>query len=104
MKWGKRLKRKFRYNKKKGFFSLFLFLLVLSVSLGYAYLNTTLQIDGTSQFKRASWDIHFANIQVKSGSVTPTTEATITNPTTVSFEATLDNPGDFYEYNVDIVN
>ncbi len=100
----KRLKRKFRYNPKKGFFSLFLFVVVLSISLGYAYLNTTLQIDGTSQFKKASWDIHFANIQVKEGSVTPTTEATITNDTTVSFEATLDNPGDFYEFNVDVVN
>ena len=100
----KRLKRKFRYNKKRSTFFLFLFLLVCSVGLGYAALSTTLSIDGSAQFKDARWNVYFDNLNVTSGSVTATTAASITNTTTVSFAARLENPGDFYEFTVDVVN
>ena len=100
----KRLKRKFRYNKKRSTFFLFLFLLVCSVGLGYAALSTTLSIDGSAQFKDARWNVYFNNLNVTNGSVTATTAASITNTTTVSFAARLENPGDFYEFTVDVVN
>ena len=102
--WWKRLKRRRRFARKRNLtYLLFLFIL-LSMGIGYAVLNTTLGIDGTSQLANAKWDIHFDNIQVKEGSVTPTSAATITDDTTVSFSVTLENPGDFYEFNVDVVN
>ena len=44
-------------------------LLILSMGIGYAYLTTTLSIDGISDIDSASWDVHWANVQVKSGSV-----------------------------------
>ena len=102
--WWKRFKRRRRFARKRNLtYLLFLFIL-LSMGIGYAVLNTTLGIDGTSQLANAKWDIHFDNIQVKEGSVTPTSAATITDDTTVSFSVTLENPGDFYEFNVDVVN
>ena len=102
--WWKRFKRRRRFTRKRNLtYLLFLFIL-LSMGLGYAVLNTTLGIDGTSQLANAKWDIHFDNIQVKEGSVTPTSPATITDDTTVSFSVTLENPGDYYDFNIDVVN
>ncbi len=96
--------RKFRYNPKKSFLFLFLFLFLVSFTIGYAFLTKTLSIEGSSTLVGATWDIHFDNLVVTTGSVTATTEATITTPTSVTFSAQLENPGDFYEFNVDVVN
>ena len=100
----KYLNRRFRFNKKRSYFFLFLFLLVCSVGLGYAAISTTLSIDGSAQFKDARWNVYFDNLNVTTGSITATTPASITNTTTVSFGAKLENPGDFYEFTVDVVN
>ncbi len=100
----KYLKKKYRYNPKSAFFFLFLFLFLGSFTMGYAFLTKELSIEGSSTLIGAAWDIHFENIQVKSGSMTPTTAATITNPTTVEFGIDFENPGDFYEFTVDVVN
>ncbi len=98
-KFGKRMK----YNYKRTFFVLFLFLLLGSFGLVYSYLTTNLSIDGTSNVKSARWDVHFENIQVKDGSVAAETPI-ISNQTTINFSAVLENPGDFYEFTVDLVN
>ena len=37
-------------------------LLVLSMGIGYAFLTTTLSIDGTSDIDSAVWNVHFENI------------------------------------------
>ena len=102
--WWKRFKRRQRFAHKRNLtYLLFLFIL-LTMGIGYAVLNTTLGIDGTSGLANARWDIHFDNIVVKEGSVTPTTPATITDDTTVSFAVTLEEPGTFYEFNIDVIN
>ena len=80
-----------------------LILLVVCLSLGYAYINSDLNINGTAQVKHANWDVHWANIQVKTGSVSASTP-TISNQTTVTYSITLTNPGDYYEFTVDAVN
>ena len=100
----KKINKYFRYNRKRTIGALFLFLVILGIGLGYSFLNAELGINGVVNASKATWDIHFENIQVKSGSVTPTTEPTISNNISVGFAATLEKPGDFYEFNVDIVN
>ena len=102
--WWRRFKRKQRFRRKKQITYLLLLALMFSMSLGYAVLNTSLNISGISSLANAKWDIHFDNIVVKEGSVTPTVEPTITNDTTVAFSVTLENPGDYYEFNIDVVN
>ena len=76
--------------------------------IGYAYLTSNLTINGASLLKKATWDVHFENVQVKDGSVTGeqvTQEPEIdTDRTTVSFHVNLKKPGDYYEFTVDAVN
>lgn len=92
-------------NNKKRYGVLILLLLVVGISIGYAALTTTLNINGTTTIGKASWDIHFENLQVTDGSVTATTAAAIdTAKTTIDYEITLTQPGDFYEFTVDVVN
>ena len=69
-------------------------LLVMSMGIGYAFLTTTLSIDGTSDIDASSWDVHFENVQVQSGSITGSkviTPATIgNNGTSVSYHIKLE--------------
>ena len=83
---------------------LIILLLVGVTSIGYAFLTTSLNIVGTSKIKNAKWDVHFENIVIKEGSVTPTKAATIENDTAVSFNVDLTKPKDYYEFDVDVVN
>ena len=92
----KKNKRKVRY--------LILVLLLLFISIGYSYLNSTLNITGTSTINNPTWDIHWENVEVKTGSVSATTPTIDTNKTTVNYSVTLTIPGEYYEFTVDAVN
>lgn len=93
------------YNKNKKAFLIFscLFLL-LFIQFGYSYLNSALNINGNIDITKNTWDVHFENVVLSDGSVEATTPATIVDDTTVSFAATFQNQGDYYEFEVDIVN
>ena len=90
-------------NKRKLRISI-LFVLLLFISLGYAFLNTSLNIIGTSNISNPTWDIHWENVVVKSGSVTASTPTIDTSKTTVNYSVTLTIPGEYYEFTVDAVN
>ena len=91
-------------NKKKSLL-LILLLLVVGISIGYAALATTLNINGNTIIEKASWDIHFENLVKNTGSETATTEASIDGTKTlIEYTVTLPKPGDYYEFTVDIVN
>ena len=96
-----------RRNRRKNMY-LFLFILVCSLGIGYAFLRTELQINGTADFLDARWDIHFNNVVINPNSVelsTGNTAATISTSTTeVTYAVTLKEPGDFYEFTVEAVN
>ena len=92
-------------NSKKNLVIVAVLLIVLFMTIGYAALSTTLNITGTANISTVGWDVHFANIKVTSGSVTATTAASINSATTaVNYAVTLNKPGDFYEFTVDVVN
>jgi hypothetical protein len=94
-------------NKRKNKF-MFLFLLLLAISVGYAALSTTLKINGTTNIKKNSWDVYWANV----GDVNKSSTTTVNVPavvdmndkTKVDFSVVLDKPGDYYEFTVDAVN
>ncbi len=94
-------------NRRKNMY-LFLFIIVCSLGIGYAFLRTELSINGTADFLDARWDIHFNNVVINPDSVelsTGNTAATISASTTeVTYAVTLKEPGDFYEFTVDAVN
>ena len=76
---------------------------IFSLTIVYAALSVTLNIQGNAQVVASTWDIHLDNVKVTSGSVSGT-EPSITSPTTASFTTTLNMPGDFYEFTIDVVN
>ena len=95
-------------NRKRRDYLGLLLLLVVGLSVGYALLRTNLTINGTSKIKGNTWDIHFENLIVSTGSVELSTDdvaaAIGSNTTEVSYTVTLSQPGDFYEFEVDAVN
>ena len=100
--------RKHRINKRIKIRYTLLTVILLSISLGFALLSTNLNITGTTGIKNATWNIHWSNLAVTSGSVSGTkvtTPAYIkTGNTEVEYSVTLSTPGDFYEFTVDAVN
>ena len=93
-------------RNKKGWLILGIFILLFTITLGYAYLNTTLKIDGTVNVSSANWNVYWNNIVLGSNNVTTvTTPATISsNKTEVVFNVNFSMPGDTYEFTVDAVN
>ena len=76
---------------------------VFTLTIAYAALNAVLTIQGSAQVTSADWDIHLANPKVTNGSVT-TTVPTLATGKSLTFSTTLNMPGDFYEFTVDVVN
>ncbi len=84
--------------------SILLFLLLV-IGIGYAYLTSNLSISGAAQVTGNTWDIHFANIQIKSGSISASSIPTIdSNKTSIAYSVYLAKPGDYFEFTADIVN
>ena len=81
-------------------------ILMFCITLGYAYLNTELDINGTTNITSANWSIYWDNIVLGSNNVTDiTTPATISSGLTeVTFNVNFQQPGDTYEFTVDAVN
>lgn len=92
-------------NKHTGYMVAILLLLVVGVGIGYAALTTTLSINGTSGIGKVTWDVHFENVAITSGSATATRPAAVdSNTTTVTYEVPLATPGQFYEFTVNVKN
>ena len=92
-------------KKKNSIYFVILFSLIVSISLGYSYLERNISINGLSFLSKNTWNIHFENFTVKDGSVELNEEVKLNDKsTTIDFSVELELPGDFYEFNVDVVN
>ena len=94
-------------KKKNSSFVVIALLLIVTISIGYAALSTTLNINGTSTIKTQTWDVHFANVKVTTNTGATVTKApTITEgkTTEVTYNVALNEPGSVYEFTVDVVN
>ena len=94
-----------RANRKKTIRTALL-MMVLLLGIGFAALAANLKIDGTLNVSRTSWDVHFENVNITTGSVTANPAPTSDNTTTTEMAYTINftKPGDFYEFTVDMVN
>lgn len=82
-------------------------LLLLLLGIGYAALTTTLNINGSATVKKQTWNIKFANPNVTTGSITAEGGGSIiptVSGTTATYTITLEKPGDFYEFTIDVQN
>ena len=94
-----------RVNNKKNLYKSIILLIILAIGIGYAYLTSNLSITGATEVVANTWDIHFDNLNVTTGSVTASTPATIdSNDTSIEYAITLSRPKDFYEFTVDVKN
>ena len=75
----------------------------VAMSVGFAAYAQTLNINGTATAKKASWKVQFkdSTYTETAKSVAATTK-TLT-ATTMTYDVTL-NPGQFYEFTVDVEN
>ena len=93
-----------RFSRKMGILYLFLFVLFCGFGVGYAVIRSEMKVNGSARVINANWNVHFSGISITQGSVTATTPASITAADTVEFAVPLTNPGDFYEFSVNVVN
>ncbi len=96
-------------NRKRNNLKLILVVILLAISLGYAFLQTDLTINGTGKINASSWDIHFEDLVPNPDNVDLSSEdvAATINPSTltdITYTITLKEPGDFYEFTVAVVN
>ena len=89
--------RKFLY----GLLSI-VFVCVFTLSIAYAALNAVLIISGNAEVAASNWNIHLENAKVKNGSAT--SDVPIISGNSLIFSTTLNMPGDYYEFTVDVVN
>lgn len=64
-----------REIKRKSYILPIFALVVVILSVGYAAITATLNITGTSTITKNTWNIHFQDLSVTSGSVTAATPA-----------------------------
>ena len=76
---------------------------VFTLTVAYSALTAVLTINGNARVSAADWDIYLSNPRVTNGSAT-TNLPVIKTSSTLEFETTLNMPGDFYEFTVDVVN
>ena len=76
---------------------------VFTLTIAYSALSAVLTISGNARVSAADWDIYLNNPRVTNGSAT-TDVPVIKTSSTLEFSTTLNMPGDFYEFTVDVVN
>ena len=94
---------RYRKNKKRLYFTL-LFLLAISIGVGYAYLTSNLKINGTTKISKNTWDIHFQDVTMINNTVSAANPTLTSSNTVVTFSPTLKTPGDEYSFSVKVVN
>ena len=98
-----------RRNRRKKINIIFLLIMmVLIARVGYSALLSNLKVNGTSSVSTISWDVHFENVAATASSnVTPTTAPSAppsSKVTTLTYAVTFENPGDVYEFTVNVKN
>jgi len=90
--------------KKRLVFAFSIFF-IMFIGIGYAYVRRTLNITNNTKISSLSWNLHFDNFSVTSGSITPLSETNVSdNNMKITTNLEFKNSGEFYEYTVDIVN
>lgn len=91
-----------RRSKNGIWFALVAIIVLLGV--GYSALTSTLDINGITNVTTTRWNVNLANVQVTAGSVTAPAPTINSSNSTINYQVTLANPGDFYEFTVDAKN
>ena len=89
---------------KHSAYLIIVFFLAIFIGIGYSFLNSSLSLSWVTKISKNTWNVHFENINVKEGSITDGS-ATISEDTAiVNFQVPLKQPGEYYEFSVDVKN
>lgn len=85
---------------------LFLLLIIICLSVGFAAFNTNLTINGVGKVLKSSWDIHFSNLSLVEnvGEATEITAPVLTSTNITGFSVSLRKPNDSITYRFSVVN
>lgn len=109
------MRRNSSFSKKR-YLMVGLFILVIAgISIGYAALQTTLTINGTTKIKKTTFQVCFENARQLNTEDEHSIDPTATQGdsgiainandcTKASWSVTLNQPGDFYEFSIDVHN
>ena len=98
-------------NRKRKNTIMVLLVLLLTVTIGFAALATTLKINGSASITKNNWSVYWdeESIAVTQGSKGDTIPDVVNGEdgsinTKVNWNVILELPGDFYEFTIDAVN
>ena len=91
-------------KKKQRRVILLLIIAVLAMTVGFAVFNSTLNINGTVKVKPTKWSVHFVADDYTETASSEAASAHSVGTTDYSFTVQLDEPGDFYEATVNVIN
>ncbi len=80
---------------------------VVAMSIGFAFSDVELTINGGVTAKATKWDVHFKevkNITNNGATVTTAPSVPANGSTSITYTVTLNKPGDSYEFDADVVN
>lgn len=80
---------------------------VVAMSIGFAFSDVNLTIEGGVTAKATKWDIHFKEVKniVNNGATVGTAPSVPSEgSTSISYTVTLNKPGDTYEFDADVIN
>ena len=97
-------RKKLMNTKKQSVYLIALFFVAVFMGVGYSYLNSTLSVNGYTTVYKSNWNVHFENVEVKEGSKSNATYSSPNNSTVINYQVPLLEPGEYYEFTVDVVN
>lgn len=79
---------------------------IVAMSIGFAAFASNLTIEGSASVESSNWNIGFQedSYQETSGSVTVQPENRTIEGTSMTYDVTLSEPGDFYEFTINVEN
>ena len=82
--------------------------LVIFIGLGFALLESPLDIIGNAGINKTTWDVHFDNANITdysdSNMLSNVPSIKGEDKQEIEYEITFNKPGDYYEFTVDMVN
>lgn len=94
-----------RRNNNKNYLIVIILCLFVFMGIGFSFAESSFNFEGAADLSTNLWDIHFANLVVKTGSVAAITEAAISeNSMDIPFAVKFSTSNQYYEFEVDIVN
>lgn len=83
-----------------------LIVVIAGITIGYAAIQTTLEISGTATMNTATWGVKFANLSAPqlTGDASVTTAPTLEDTTLGTFAVVITKPGDSITYTFNVTN